>query len=43
LRYADTRTLTVGAGLVAGVTNQAVGVNERYTTLTSGSGNVSWS
>lgn len=43
LRYPNTRTITVGAGLTAGVTNQAVGTNERYTTLTAGSGNVSWS
>jgi len=43
LRYPDTRTITVGAGLTAGVTNQAVGSNEKYTTLTAGSGNVSWS
>ena len=43
LRYPDTNTITVGAGLTAGVINQAVGTNERYTTLTAGSGNVSWS
>lgn len=43
LRYPNTRTITVGAGLTAGVTNQSVGTNERYTTLTAGSGNVSWS
>ena len=43
LRYPDTKTITVGAGLTAGVTNQAVGTNERYTTLTAGTGNVSWS
>jgi hypothetical protein len=43
LRYPDTKTITVGAGLTAGVTNQAVGTNERYTTLTAGSGTVSWS
>jgi len=42
LRYSDTRTITVGAGLTAGVTNQSVGTNEKYTTLTAGSGNVSW-
>jgi hypothetical protein len=28
--------------LTAGVTNQSVGTNERYTTLTAGTGNVSW-
>lgn len=43
LRYPSTRTITVGAGLTAGVTNQTVGTNEKYTTLTAGSGNVSWS
>lgn len=43
LRYPDARTITVGAGLTAGVTNQTVGTNEKYTTLTAGSGNVSWS
>lgn len=43
LRYPDTRTITVGAGLTAGVTNQSVGTNERYTTITAGTGNVSWS
>ena len=42
LRYPNTFTLTVGAGLTAGVTNAAVGIDERYTTLTQGSGNVSW-
>lgn len=43
LRYPNTRTITVGAGLTAGVTNQSVGTNERYTTLTAGTGTVSWS
>ena len=43
LRYPSARTITVGAGLTAGVTNQSVGTNERYTTITAGTGNVSWS
>ncbi len=43
LRYPNTRTITVGAGLTSGGTNQSVGANERYTILTAGTGNVSWS
>jgi hypothetical protein len=43
LRYPSARTITVGAGLTAGVTNASVGTNERYTTITAGTGNVSWS
>jgi len=42
LRYPATYTITVGAGLTAGVTNQTVGTNEKYTTITAGTGNVSW-
>jgi hypothetical protein len=43
LRYPDAYTITVGAGLTAGVTNGDAGGGNRYTTLTQGSGNVSWS
>jgi hypothetical protein len=43
LRYANTFTITVGAGLTASVTNGDAGGGNRYTTLTQGSGNVSWS
>jgi hypothetical protein len=43
LRYKDTLTITVGAGLTASATNQPVGTDEKYTTLTAGTGNVSWS
>ena len=43
LRYPSNYTITVGAGLTASHTNQAVGTNERYTRITAGSGNVSWS
>lgn len=43
LRYPSNKTITVGSGLTAGVTNQSVGTNERYTTITAGTGNVSWS
>jgi hypothetical protein len=42
LRYPAAYTLSVGAGLTAAVTNQSVGSGERFTTLTAGSGNVSW-
>jgi len=41
LRYPDTRTITIGAGLT-GSTSAASGGYKR-TTLTAGSGNVSWS
>jgi hypothetical protein len=40
LRYSDTRTITIGAGLT-GTTSSASGGYKR-TTLTAGSGNVSW-
>ena len=40
LRYPDTRTITIGAGLT-GTTTSASGGYKR-TTLTAGSGNVSW-
>jgi hypothetical protein len=43
LRYANSYTITVGAGLTAEVTNGDAGGGNRYTTLTQGSGNVSWS
>jgi hypothetical protein len=43
LKYPNTRTLTVGAGLTAGVTNGDAGGGFRYTTITAGSGNVSFS
>jgi hypothetical protein len=43
LRYPATYTLSVGAGLTAGVANQSVGSGERYTTLTAGSGTISFS
>jgi hypothetical protein len=43
LRYANSFTITVGAGLTADVTNGDAGGGNRYTTLTQGSGNVSWS
>lgn len=42
LRYADTRTITVGAGLTASHTNASAGAGYKYTRLTAGSGNVSW-
>jgi hypothetical protein len=41
LRYPDTRTITIGAGLT-GTTSAASGGYKR-TTLTAGTGNVSWS
>jgi hypothetical protein len=40
LRYADTFTITIGAGLTGSTTTS--GAN-KITTLTAGSGNVSWS
>ena len=40
LRYADTRTITIGAGLT-GTESPASGGYKRAT-LTAGSGNVSW-
>jgi len=43
LRYPDTRTISVGAGLTTSHVNQAVGTNERYTRFTAGTGTVSWS
>jgi len=43
IRYQNTRTITVGAGLTASHTNADAGGGNRYTRLISGSGNVSWS
>ena len=40
LRYPDTKTITIGAGLT-GTTSSASGGYKR-TTLTAGTGNVSW-
>jgi hypothetical protein len=39
LRYPSTRTITIGAGLTG--TTATVG-SERVTTITQGTGNVSW-
>lgn len=41
LRYPNTRTLTLGAGLTASHTNTVDG-SYKYTRITAGSGNVSW-
>jgi hypothetical protein len=35
--------LSVSAGLTTGVLNQSVGGTDKYTTITAGTGNVSWS
>lgn len=43
LRYPNTKTITIGAGLTTSHVNQAVGANERYTRFTGGTGTVSWS
>lgn len=43
LRYPSAYTITLGAGLTASDTNVSVGADERYTRITAGSGNVSWS
>lgn len=43
LRYPDTYSITVGAGLITGVLNQAVGVGEKYTTFTEGTGTITFS
>ena len=43
LRYSDTYSITVGAGLITGVLNQAVGAAEKYTTFTAGTGNIQFS
>ena len=43
LRYPDTYSITVGAGLNTGVLNQAVGVAEKYTTFTAGKGTITFS
>ena len=43
LRYSDTYSITVGAGLTTGVLNQAVGAAEKYTTFIAGTGNISFS
>ena len=42
LRYPNTKTITVGAGLTASHTDTDAGGGNRYTRLTAGSGNVSW-
>jgi len=42
LRYPSAFTIIIGAGLTASPVNQAVGTNERFTTITAGTGNVSW-
>jgi hypothetical protein len=39
LRYPDTRTITIGAGLTG---STATDGSSKVTTLTAGSGNVSW-
>jgi len=43
LRYPNTRTIAVGAGLTASHTNADAGSGNSYTRITAGSGNVSWS
>ena len=40
LKYPDTATITIGAGLGGGVTSAGTGFSKA--TITSGSGNVSW-
>jgi hypothetical protein len=42
LRYPSARTITVGAGLTASHTNADAGGGNRYTRITAGTGNVSW-
>jgi hypothetical protein len=39
LRYADTRTITIGAGLTG---STATDSSFKVTTITAGTGNVSW-
>ena len=43
LRYPNTYTITIGSGLTASPVNADAGSGYRYTTITAGSGNVSWS
>lgn len=43
IRYPDVYSITVGAGLVTGVLNQAVGTDEKYTIFTAGSGTITFS
>ena len=43
LRYPNTYSINVGAGLFTGVLNQAVGVGEKYTTFTAGTGTITFS
>jgi hypothetical protein len=40
LRYADTRTITIGAGLTG--TESAASGGYKRATITAGTGNVSW-
>jgi hypothetical protein len=40
LRYANTYTITIGAGLTGSTTTVS---SNKVTTITAGSGNVSWS
>jgi hypothetical protein len=43
LRYIDSLTITVGAGLTASHTNASADSGYKYTRITAGSGSVSWS
>ena len=43
LRYPDAYDITVGSGLITGTLNTSVGSNEKYTTFTGGTGNISFS
>jgi len=43
LRYQSSFTITVGSGLTASHTNADAGSGYKYTRITAGSGNVSWS
>jgi hypothetical protein len=43
LRYPSAFTITVGAGLTASHTNASAGTGFKYTRITAGTGNVSWS
>ena len=42
LKYPNTETITVGAGLTASHTNADAGGGNKYTRITAGTGNVSW-
>jgi len=42
LRYPDYYDITVGSGLTTGQLNTAVGSNEKYTTFTGGTGNITF-